>query len=161
MVDPFYIVLFGCLLCGFGLKAIEMWLSRAGIALRYRHNTYDQDCKYYEGHNHVPATIDIHTERCVVCDPYTDREADAILGYESEPVPALQTFNEIRQENKKNKYLGWTSDINSVSVWGNDGNLYTLHDGKPVMAVCREGTKPKAMTYIQSIQTPQYDLVRY
>lgn len=47
---------------------------------RRKHNVYDYHCEKYLGHNHVPRSVDIHEERCVACDPYTEAEADRILG---------------------------------------------------------------------------------
>lgn len=43
------------------------------------HDTWDYQCTAYAGHNAVPAEVDIYERRCLVCNPYTDAEADALL----------------------------------------------------------------------------------
>lgn len=44
------------------------------------HNVWDVQCVRYAGHNWVPEHVNIYDQRCVKCNPYTEAEADRILG---------------------------------------------------------------------------------
>lgn len=43
------------------------------------HNVHDYHCEEYLGHNDVPKGVDIYEERCLICAPYSEEEADRLL----------------------------------------------------------------------------------
>jgi hypothetical protein len=43
------------------------------------HNRWDFHCEHYVGHNHVPPLVDVYEQRCIICNPYTEEEADALV----------------------------------------------------------------------------------
>jgi hypothetical protein len=90
----------------------------------------DNACKYWYGDS-KPERKDNYSQtrwfggearlvseaRCIVCRPYTDNEANRLLGYEPEVVsPKEITVDEPLGKSTDRKYLGWSESLNNLDI---------------------------------------------